>query len=672
MKSARRAISGRKMHHAGLGLSGMLLAAAAPMTGTAYGQSAGGGSSVVLDPISVTAPEVAPGGVQIREEQIERRNPASIKDVFAGEAAVNVGGGSNVARKSYVNGFEDTNLNVKIDGARQINSAFHHLGTAIVDPGMLKAVRVETGVGPADVGPGALGGSIAYETKDARDLVEPGSHFGGFGRLTYDSNVRGFSEVLAIAGRGDHVEALFYASDDNGGNHSDGNGRDVPGTAPDLRNAMAKFAWTGRDGGRLELQASYLSDKGVRPNRANFGALTNGAPPTFQTYGRRAYSLSYVDENPTETVNPELVFSYNRSALFIDELAFGPFTFDLSSETTSYNGKAANTFTTDFGMFNASTVTVGLDFFRDVGKGHIEGGFGGAIPLRNRETSENVGGFVQTRLNVSSQFRVSLGGRLDYQRFEGIDGTDLSGSGPSGSLNVEYDVRPGITPYAGVGSTYGGIPLGESAIYNFARQWTYTGLTSSRSANYKLGLKGERGRFSGDVNFYYSKLYDSHDRGTAERSTTRDLRSRGVNISAQFDYGAGAVRGTFSHNRFRSNGQPLASGLASFHGLQTGDLYNLEAWHELDSMDVRLGASLEGALEDDKLSQTSPNKSYNVVNIYGEWVPSQFGNLSLRADIKNLFDKTYVDRLTSGVDNAAVIPFNEPGRTLLLSAKVTF
>ncbi len=671
MKSGERAAVPAKRHRVGMRLGGAVLAAAMPVAGGAMAQS-GSGSAVVLDPIAVTAPEVAPGGVQIREEQIERRNAQSIKDVFAGEAAVNVGGGSNVARKSYVNGIEDTNLNVKIDGARQINSAFHHLGTAIVDPGMLKAVRVETGVGPADVGPGALGGSIAYETKDARDLVGPGVPFGGYGRLTYDSNAHGLSEVLAVAGRWDGFEALLYGSDDNGGNYDDGGGREIAGTAPDLQNAIAKLAWNGKDGGRIELQTSYLSDKGVRPNRANFGALVNGAPPTFQTYARRAYSVSYVDENPTETVNPEVVFSYNRSALFIDELAFGPFTFDLSSETTSYNGKLANTFTTDLGLFNTSTITVGVDFYRDVGKGHIEGGFGGAIPTRNRETSRNGGAFVQARLNVSPRFRVSLGGRFDVQDFEGIDDTDVSGSGPSGSVNLEYDIRPGITPYAGAGSTYGGIPLGESAIYNFARQWTYDGLTSSRSANYKAGIKGERGAFSGDINYYYNKLLDTHDRGTAERNTTRDLRSHGVNVTGRYDWGAGAVRATYSHNRFRSNGAPLASGVASFHGLQTGDLYTLEAWHDVETADLRLGASLEGALEDDTLSKATPNKSYNIVNLYGEWTPKRFDALTLRADVKNLFDKTYVDRLTSGVDNAQAIPFNEPGRTLLLSARVSF
>ena len=658
----------RRMRTPAVGLFAM---SAMLLPGATAAQSATDSTTTVLQPISVTATEVAPGGIQIREDQIERTNPTNIKDVFDSEAAVNVGGGSDVSRKVYVNGIEDTNLNVKVDGARQVNSAFHHLGTAIIDPGLLKVVRIETGVGPADVGPGALGGSIAYETKDARDVLARDQIFGRFGKLQYNTNVRGFSEVLTLAAQHSGFEGLIYGSLDGGDNYRDGDDVEVPGTAPEMRNAMGKFAWTGQSGHRLELQAGYLSDKGVRPNRANFGALTNGAPPTSQKYSRRTYSLAYADENPTALVNPELVLSYNRSSMFIDELAFGPFTFDLYSETTSYNGKLANTFSPTISLFDASKITAGVDFFHDEGRGDIEGGFGGAVPLENTETSQNVGAFVQARLNVSEQFRVSLGGRYDYQKFEGIEGTEIEGGGPSGNLNVEYDVLPGMTPYAGAGTTYGGIPLGESLIYNFAGQWSYAGLTSSRSENYKAGLKLERGPFSGDIHYYQTDIDGAHDRGSAVRNTTRDLESRGVNVGARYQYGDGFVRASYSHNRFRSDGAPLASGLASFHGLQTGDLIVGEIAHDFFDIGVRVGALVQGALEDDSNTQP-PADGYVVANIYAEWTPPELQSLTVRADVHNLFDRTYVDGLTSGVDNPQVIPFNEPGRSVLLTAFLRF
>ena len=60
----------------------------------------------------------------IGEEELEQQNAIDIKDVFQGEAGVKVGGGSDLARKSYINGIEDSNLNVKIDGARQVGTTF--------------------------------------------------------------------------------------------------------------------------------------------------------------------------------------------------------------------------------------------------------------------------------------------------------------------------------------------------------------------------------------------------------------------------------------------------------------------------------------------------------------------------------------------------------------------
>ncbi len=629
-------------------------------------------SETLLEPISVTATEVAPGGIQIDSDDLDHINPTDIKDVFQGEAAVNVGGGPDVARKSYVNGIEDTNLNVKIDGARQVNSAFHHLGTAIVDPSLLKSVRIETGVGPADVGPGALGGSIAYETKDARDILEIDETFGGWTRFHYDSNPAAKSAIVTTALQHQGAEFLFNGSFDNGGNFEDGDGNEQVGTAPEMQSLLAKFAYTTNNGGRLELNGSYLIDEGIRPNRANFGALVNGAPPTKQDYKRTAVGISYRDEAPTELVNPELVLSFNRSSLFINDLAFGPFRFDLDSSTTSYSGKAANTFTTDLGLVESGSITVGTDFYRDIGKGDLTGGFGGpGVPLNNEETSQNIGAFLQARLNLTNDLRVSAGGRYDYQWFDGIDDTDLTADGPSGNINVEYDLFSGLTGYAGVASTFGPIPLGESAIYNFAGQWVYDGLSSSRSTNYKIGLTGEMGPFSGDVHLFFNEIEGSHDRGNRERNSTRDIEARGLNFAGRYDYDSGFLRTTYTHNVVRDDGDLLLSAEASFHGLQMGDILTFDGAHEFHSIGLRVGAFAEYAFSNDDNSEAR-QPSYFVADSYAQWTPPDYEFLQLRVDVKNIFDKTYVHRATSAFDNPRAVPFNEPGRSFLLTATLYF
>ena len=129
-----------------------------------------------LDPIRVEAEEAQAtlGNRVIGTEQIEERNPATMADVFNGESAIITSGGASIAQKIMVQGIEESLLSVTIDGARQNKSAFHHTGNVLLDPSLLKAVEVSEGLAPADAGPGALGGALAYTTKDARDLLEPG------------------------------------------------------------------------------------------------------------------------------------------------------------------------------------------------------------------------------------------------------------------------------------------------------------------------------------------------------------------------------------------------------------------------------------------------------------------------------------------------------------------
>jgi len=123
--------------------------------------------------IETEAAQTVLGSLDIKEEEIERQNPSTMKDVFRGQTAIKSSGGAAIAQKTYVFGIEESLLNVTIDGARQNKSAFHHTGNVLIDPSLLEAVEVTSGLAPVDAGPGGLGGSIAYRTKDARDMLEP-------------------------------------------------------------------------------------------------------------------------------------------------------------------------------------------------------------------------------------------------------------------------------------------------------------------------------------------------------------------------------------------------------------------------------------------------------------------------------------------------------------------
>ncbi len=632
--------------------------------------------ATVLAPISVTATEVAPGGFQIGAEDLEHANPTTIKEVFQGEAGVNVGGGADLARKTYVNGIEDSNLNVKIDGARQVGTTFHHLGTTMIDPNLLKSVRVETGVAPADVGPATLGGSIAYETKDARDIIEPGQMQKVSLKYQHDTNTNLHSPTVTYAAQAQGFEALFHGSYDNGSNYEDGRGNEVTGTAPRIKNFLAKGAWTGNTGHRIEFNSSYLQDEAVRPNRVNFAELSNGSVPVPQSYQRRSLGVTYKNEAPSEWVNPEVVLSFNEIRYSVENLALAG-NHDLKSKTTSYSGKLANTFTTGLGLANTGTVTAGVDFYRDEGQ-NVFGThpFGSGRQGIYTERSLNVGAFVQTRLNWTEKFRTSVGARFDRQNLHGIDGTKHDFQGASGNANAEYDVVKGLTGYVGGGTSFGGVPLGESLIYNFTSVWNYTDLDPSRSFSGKFGFKGEQGPFSGDAHVFYTRILNAHQRGDNDRQSNNNLTTKGLNLSGKYTYGDGFVRATYSYQNLRANGQVLETGSASYHGFNMGSTMTLDAAHSFPSWDLRIGTSNEFAFHQD--DDPSFHKNFYVTtNIYAQWEPESVGDmntegLTLRLDVKNLFDRTYVDRATSGTDSNSATAYYEPGRTFLLTAKMDF
>ena len=178
------------------------------------------GNTVVLDTIVVNANEGEENddkhagaadranSIYVSQEDLQLTNPQSLKDVFSGFASISVGGGIGAAQKVYVNSIDELNLAVTVDGVLQNNRVFHHNTTNYVDPTLLKSVRVDPGVAPADAGPGALGGSIVYETVDVGDLLLGDRSYGGFASISYDTNSNTFTEAGSAYGRYEGFELL--------------------------------------------------------------------------------------------------------------------------------------------------------------------------------------------------------------------------------------------------------------------------------------------------------------------------------------------------------------------------------------------------------------------------------------------------------------------------------
>ena len=151
--------------------------------------------NVTLSGVEVSS---SSGGYGVDDIKISTRNAGLVKDVMRDIPGVYVGGTNGMNQKIYMRGVSDRGLNITIDGAKQNGNTFHHNADLLIDPDLIKAVDVEVGSRSVVNGSGALGGSVAFKTVDAKDLLDDGEAIGAKIKTGYASNNSEFSQGLML------------------------------------------------------------------------------------------------------------------------------------------------------------------------------------------------------------------------------------------------------------------------------------------------------------------------------------------------------------------------------------------------------------------------------------------------------------------------------------------
>ncbi|MDZ7602420.1 MAG: TonB-dependent receptor [Hoeflea sp.] len=608
--------------------------------------------------------------VDVADEDLVRINPTDLKDLFASEPTIAVGSSLPISQKLYVNGVEETNLSVTIDGSRQNNKIFHHGATTLIDPSLLKAVSIEPGVAPADAGPGALAGAVQYETKDARDLLEEGKSFGGYTMNEYSTNGGVFATSNALYGLVDGFEYLGFVKYATGGLQQDGDGNTITGSGTQILSGLGKFAYESQDGDRLEFSYERVGDDEARPYRANIGQILGGRPlPLTRNYDmtRQNFAVTYTNEAPTGLWDPTIQLAYSVTNLDILET-----TQTSVAKTDSLNGKIENRFALDNG-----SVTAGVDFFSDTGDMDYRLLSNAASNYTAVEKIANVGAYAQARLELTEQFRTSFGGRADFQRFTGVNGYSTNVEGLSGNLSAEYDLTEFLTARAGATHVIGGVPLAENFIANPA--WTYaTGVESVTANNVYAGLTARMGDFDLSGKVFKTAIKNARTPTWAGGGgLTKDMDSTGFELGLGYTWASGFARLGYADIDTKIDGLTSDSYTGNYLTTPIGQIFTLEAAHTFVDQGLTIGASGQIVLKETDTSDSAggrgqPLPGYEVFNAYAEYTPLQYKNLTFRASVDNIFDQTYTARATYGQEFATVIPLREAGRNLKFSLKLKF
>jgi hemoglobin/transferrin/lactoferrin receptor protein len=610
--------------------------------------------------------------VDVDSEDIARQNPADIQDLFKSEPAISVGSSIPASQKLYVNGVEENNLAVTIDGSRQNNKIFHHNATTLIDPSLLKAVRIDPGVAPADAGPGALAGAIAYETRDVDDLLDESLGFGGFVKSEYDSNGGIFSNSGSIYGRKGGFEYLGFLKYADGGLRDDGAGDTIVGSGTNLFSGLGKVAYETQSGDRFEFSAEQVRDDDARPYRANIGLISGGRPVDLtRNYDltRQNFVFTYTDETPTGWWDPTIKLAYSATELLIEED-----TQNIQGETESLNGKIENR----FALANGS-VTAGLDFYSETAALDYRYFADSSFDEVTDEKTENVGLYAQARLEPTDRTRLSFGLRADFQKFTGVDGSTNSDNGLSGNFSGAFDLTEQVTLSAGYSSIWGGVSLAENFIQNPAWVYPTDGIEAVTSDNIFIAANATFG--SWDLS---GKLFQTNiDNARAPSygggpDLTADLESRGFELGLGYSWENGFARIGYANIDTDVNGRTADSFSGNYLTTPLGEVVTLEVAHRLPQYGLIIGADAQIVLSetdtyDFDTGGAGPTlPSYEVINAFAEWQPKSNQNWTIRGEINNVFDATYASRATYGQEFDSVTALNEPGRSFKISASLKF
>ena len=365
-------------------------------------------NKIILDTvvISATRTEVsafeAPASVSvIGEEEINREQPTSLKDLLDNVPNVDFSGGtSTYFQVPSIRGLDDEQTIIKIDGAKQQynDNAGNANSPVVMDPNLLKQVEVVRGPSSTLHGSGGIGGVIAMRTKDAKDFLKSGEKAGariGSGYQSVDSQ-KWFSATSYVGSDLFGLVANITTRDFGHMRTSSPNGTNtVMHRTGHSTTQFLKGSMTPSDGQYASLSLHKFKD--------NYATQSGSSYRSDQTQFTANYNLDPANNGWLDLrAVGQYTYRYNESDI---GTAF-------DDTMVSWGGDIQNTFR--FGIKDAfyHTLTAGTDYYINDQKGnrdHV------SDESRPKATGWDFGMFVQD--DISLPFGLSLIPAVRYTKY---------------------------------------------------------------------------------------------------------------------------------------------------------------------------------------------------------------------------------------------------------------
>jgi len=261
-------------------LPGAAVAATDDMTVTATGNARSAFEApMMVSVIDATAPE--------------NQTASSAADLLRHVPGLTLDGtGRTNGQDVNLRGYDRRGVLVLVDGVRQ-GTDTGHLNSTFLDPALIKRIEIVRGPSALLYGSGAMGGVIAYDTADAKDLLQAGqtSGYRVFGTAATGDHSLGMG--ASAFGRTDTLDGLVAWSSRDRGDIRQGGG----GTAPNdesINNMLAKGSWQLDRAQSLSGSLRYYNNAAQEPkNPQTIEADDSSNPMTDRSTIQRDVQLGY-------------------------------------------------------------------------------------------------------------------------------------------------------------------------------------------------------------------------------------------------------------------------------------------------------------------------------------------------------------------------------------------
>ena len=426
-------------------------------------------------------------------EQIQGLQPKRLSDIFYNVPGVTFQErGDDPATVINIRGLQDFGrVAVVVDGARQNYQRTGHNanGSFFLDPELVGGVDVVRGPTANIYGSGAIGGVVAFRTKDINDVVRPGERWGVDMTGSYGSNnARGLGSIFGGVRADPNVDIFGGAVYRTQGNYKDGAGTEIGNTGNEIASGLMKVTVRPAAGHEVKFGAMFQDYK-YSIGQQNRGATTTAAP-LAAIAGSSVYAsdaknylgtLSWKYSKPGDNwfdwnatvygnrVENDQVKTYNNRITTGGGICtLGNPGNNISGCVGDKRGYLLDTIGIDVNnttRFNVgdfrNAVTYGFDAFKDdVSTSDSRGNSNITTPGGHRLVS---GGFIQLKQNYSTWLEVVSAMR--YDRYD-LDSSTVSTGGDRFSPKVTVGVTPvaGFTPYVSYAEGYRAPSITETLI----------------------------------------------------------------------------------------------------------------------------------------------------------------------------------------------------------------